>query len=196
MRGTLSRRSYADAPTLPASPANAARDRVNCSQSRHCSRRMNHTAISVPSRAALVLRRRASFPRLMEGLVPDAGATSLSPLATGNQGLPLVRRPMRLADFSGSAGLQPDIGHVSNSPNRSKTTNNRSRCNRHVRHHRQLAKGNCFHIHAFPAARDRCICDEISGFRLSSSPAQPWWRRESSQTKERALRAPGMPADI
>jgi hypothetical protein len=32
---------------------------------------MNHTAISAPSRAAAVCRRRASFPRLIESLVPE-----------------------------------------------------------------------------------------------------------------------------
>src|SRR5216684_4420991 len=94
VRNTLSRRSFVGVSTLPASVAISARDSVNSSQNRHCSRHMNHTAISAPSRAAAVCRRRASFPRLMKAWYRNAGATSFSPVAAGNQVLPLVRRPL------------------------------------------------------------------------------------------------------
>jgi hypothetical protein len=55
VRGTLSRRSFAGFPSLPASVAIAARDRVDSSQSRHCSQQMNRTGIPVSSRAAVAL---------------------------------------------------------------------------------------------------------------------------------------------
>lgn len=79
--------------------------------------------IPVPSRAAVVCRRRASFPRLMESLGAPAGATSLSPVAAGNQVLALSRgpanpaRPRRRGDrvrqnlCSARVGLWAHSGH-------------------------------------------------------------------------------------
>jgi hypothetical protein len=45
--------------------------KLDSSQVGHCSRRINHTAISAPSRAAVVLPLPSGFSRLMESLVPE-----------------------------------------------------------------------------------------------------------------------------
>src|SRR5450631_375966 len=67
-----------------------ARNRANSTQCRHCSQRMNHTAIRAPSRAAVVLPSPGGFSRLVEAWYRNAGATSLSPVAAGNQVLALL----------------------------------------------------------------------------------------------------------
>jgi hypothetical protein len=71
VRNTLFRRSFVGVAGLPASVAISARNRVNSSQCRHCSQRMNHTAILAPSRAAVLLPSPSGFSPSYRGLVPE-----------------------------------------------------------------------------------------------------------------------------
>jgi hypothetical protein len=68
VRNTLFRRQFVDVLRLPASVAISARNGVDCSQSKLCSRRLNHTAISASSRAAVVLPSPSGFSPSYEEL--------------------------------------------------------------------------------------------------------------------------------
>ena len=68
VRNTLFRQSFAGVLGRPAPGAISASNSADSSQCRHCSRRLNHTAISASSRAAVVLSSPCGFSPSCKGL--------------------------------------------------------------------------------------------------------------------------------
>src|SRR6476620_11656092 len=73
---------------------------------------MNHTAYRYPPAPPWYCCRRASFPRLIKSLGTCAGATSLSPVAAGNQVLALACGDCSLAEPDPSYVRCLQTGHT------------------------------------------------------------------------------------